>query len=203
MLVFSSCTDRWFIHLFDISLRDNCGYRGPTPYWDWSRDHADLFHSPIFEDSPEYGLGGTGDCDSTDCIVTTGAFAAGNFELAWPVQHSLRRNLTLLTGWFEHEQPQNRTLGPETVRNWTEQTKGDFFRFQHAMEALHDHVHNFVGGDLSGDCPKVVPEEACHGLADKFTPNDPLFWLHHVQLDRLWSRVCTYLSLSLSLSFPQ
>lgn len=200
MVVFSSCTDRWFIHLFDISLRDNCGYRGPTPYWDWSRDHADLFHSPIFEDSPEYGLGGTGDCDSTDCIVTTGAFAAGNFELAWPVQHSLRRNLTLLTGWFEHEQPQNRTLGPETVRNWTEQTKGDFFRFQHAMEALHDHVHNFVGGDLSGDCPKVVPEEACHGLADKFTPNDPLFWLHHVQLDRLWSRVCTYLSLFLSLS---
>lgn len=65
------------------------------------------------------------------------------------------------------------------------------------MEALHDHVHNFVGGDLSGDCPKVMPEEACHGLADKFTPNDPLFWLHHGQLDRLWSRVCTYLSLSL------
>ncbi|PWY94454.1 monooxygenase-like protein [Aspergillus sclerotioniger CBS 115572] len=183
---------RWFTYLFDTSLRHTCGYSGPTPYWDWSRDHADLFSSPVFEDSPEYGLGGTGDCDSSpeaDCTVTTGAFApsAGNFELAWPIRHSLRRNLTLITGWYPHEQPQNRTLGPDFVRNLTEQTTGDFFRFQHAMELLHNHVHNFVGGDLAGDCPKVLPEEDCQGMAISFTPNDPLFWLHHAQLDRLWS----------------
>lgn len=190
--------DRWFTHLFDASLRRTCGYSGPTPYWDWSRDHADLFRSPVFDDSPAYGLGGTGDCDSSpeaDCVVTTGAFApsAGNLdmelELAWPVPHPLRRNLTLLTGWFAHELPQNRTLGPEFVRNATEQTTGDFYRFQRAMTRLHNHVHNFVGGDLAGDCPKALPEEDCRGMAVSFTPNDPLFWLHHAQLDRLWSEV--------------
>lgn len=198
--------DRWFTYLFDTSLRHNCGYSGPTPYWDWSRDHADLFGSAVFEDSPEYGLGGTGDCNSSpnaDCTVTTGAFAAstGNFELAWPIPHALRRNLTLITGWYPNELPQNRTLGPDFVRNSTEQTTGDFFRFQHAMTLLHNHVHNFVGGDLAGDCPKGLPEEDCQGMAVSFTPNDPLFWLHHAQLDRLWSRVCaleTHATFSLS-----
>ncbi|KAJ5585863.1 Di-copper centre-containing protein [Penicillium hetheringtonii] len=183
---------RWFTHLFDATLRRNCGYNGPTPYWDWSRDHTDLFSSPVFEDSPVYGLGGTGDCypsPGTDCIVNTGAFSlsTGNFKLSWPIPHSLRRNLTLITGWFDHEQPQNSTLGPEFVRNVTEKTKGDFFRFQYAMALLHNHVHNFIGGDLAGDCPKILPKKDCQGMAISFTPNDPLFWLHHAQLDRLWN----------------
>ncbi|OHE92547.1 monooxygenase [Colletotrichum orchidophilum] len=180
---------RWFLYLFETSLRQTCGYSGPTPYWDWSRDHADLVGSPVFEESPEYGLGGTGDCISSpeaDCMVTTGAFAS--FELAWPIPHPLRRNLTLITGWFDHELPQNSTLGPDMVRNLTEQNTGDFYKFQHAMEMMHNHVHNFVGGDLAGDCPKILPEEDCQDLAIGFTPNDPLFWLHHAQLDRLWSK---------------
>lgn len=186
--------DRWFLYLFDASLRQSCGYSGPTPYWDWSRDHADLFHSPVFEDSAEYGLGGTGDCGSSpeaDCVVTTGAFApsTGNFELAWPIPHRLRRNLTLITGWYAHERPQNSTLGPEFVRNSTQQTTGDFFRFQYAMTLMHNHVHNFVGGDLAGDCPKALPKEDCQDMGISFTPNEPLFWLHHAQLDRLWSEV--------------
>lgn len=100
----------------------------------------------------------------------------------------LRRNLTLITGWFAHERPQNRTLGPEFVRNSTEKTTGDFFRFQYAMTQMHNHVHNFVGGDLAGDCPKNLQED-CQGMASSFTPNDPLFWLHHAQLDRLWNEV--------------
>ncbi|TDZ36775.1 Tyrosinase ustQ [Colletotrichum spinosum] len=176
---------RWFLYLFDTSLRRTCGYSGPTPYWDWSRDHADLAGSPVFEESPEYGLGGTGNCEA-DCIVTTGAFA--NFELAWPIPHQLRRNMTLITGWFDHEQPQNRTLGPEFVRKSIERHTGDYFSFQHAMELMHNHVHNFVGGDLAGDCPKALPEEDCRDLAVSFTPNDPIFWLHHAQLDRLWNK---------------
>ncbi|KAH3981818.1 hypothetical protein HBI70_152860 [Parastagonospora nodorum] len=179
---------RWFIYLFDTSLRQTCGYSGPTPYWDWSRDHADLFNSPVFEDSPEYGLGRTGDPEA-DCTVTTGAFASssGDFQLAWPIRHRLRRNLTLITGWYPHELPQNRTLGLESVRDLIEKTTGDFYKFQYAMTQMHNHVHDFVGGDLAGDCPDTLPEADCQGMAMSFTPNDPLFWLHHVQLDRLWS----------------
>ncbi|MFP3986474.1 tyrosinase family protein [Streptomyces sp. E11-3] len=35
----------------------------------------------------------------------------------------------------------------------------------------HDSGHNFVGGHMSGG----------------FSPNDPIFWLHHSNVDRLWA----------------
>lgn len=189
-------TDRWFVHLFDTSMRETCRYTGPTPYWDWTRDHADLFNSPVFDASPEHGLGGTGICQSSfsgeaDCTVATGALASslGNFELAWPVAHGLRRNLTLFTGWFPHEKPLNTTLTPGFIRDATEKTTGDFFAFQQELTESHNAVHNFVGADLAGVCPNSMPSDDCNGMTQAFTPNDPLFWLHHAQLDRLWDKV--------------
>jgi len=180
---------RWFLYIFDSTLRDGCGYSGPTPYWDWSRDSADLLSSPIFETDPAHGLGHSGDCTSapsSDCVVQDGAFAPANshFSLSYPVRHNLRRNLTLITGWFEHEHPANETISLANIRNITERTTGDFFRFQFAMTQMHNHLHNFVGGDLAGTCPKAIPEDKCE---EGYTPNEPLFWLHHAQLDRLWS----------------
>lgn len=44
------------------------------------------------------------------------------------------------------------------------------FRFRLEYD-LHNLVHRYVGGDM--------------GLAS--SPNDPVFWLHHCNLDRLWS----------------
>lgn len=37
--------------------------------------------------------------------------------------------------------------------------------------ATHNRGHNFVGGHMSG----------------AFSPNDPVFWLHHAGVDRLWA----------------
>jgi hypothetical protein len=58
---------------------------------------------------------------------------------------------------------------------------------------------------LAGDCPKVLPKEDCEGMTVSFTPNNPLFSLHHAQLDRLWSskvRFPTVLNPSLHATFP-
>jgi tyrosinase len=46
-----------------------------------------------------------------------------------------------------------------------------FTAFQSAIEgAVHASVHNAVGGDM----------------ATAASPSDPLFWLHHANIDRLW-----------------
>ena len=47
-----------------------------------------------------------------------------------------------------------------------------FQTFQRTLEgAVHAGVHNAVGGDM----------------ASASSPSDPLFWLHHANIDRLWS----------------
>ena len=44
--------------------------------------------------------------------------------------------------------------------------------FQRTLEGpVHGGVHNAVGGDMAGPS----------------SPSDPLFWLHHVNLDRIWA----------------
>ncbi|KAG2024173.1 tyrosinase central domain-containing protein [Coprinopsis cinerea AmutBmut pab1-1] len=52
---------RHFVTLYTNALREECGYRGPTPYWDWTLDaHAPVpfVDSPIFD--PILGFGGNG-----------------------------------------------------------------------------------------------------------------------------------------------
>lgn len=47
-----------------------------------------------------------------------------------------------------------------------------FSFFQRALEGpVHGGVHNAVGGDMAGAS----------------SPSDPLFWLHHANIDRIWS----------------
>ncbi|OLC69065.1 MAG: hypothetical protein AUH69_00090 [Actinobacteria bacterium 13_1_40CM_4_65_12] len=48
-----------------------------------------------------------------------------------------------------------------------------FTAFQGAIEgAVHGSVHNAVGGDM----------------ATAASPSDPLFWLHHANIGRLWAK---------------
>ncbi len=50
---------------------------------------------------------------------------------------------------------------------------GTFRTFQRTLEgAIHAGVHNAVGGDLAGSS----------------SPSDPLFWLHHANIDRIWAQ---------------
>lgn len=49
---------RYFILLYENSLRENCNYTGALPYWDWVLDWKDVTLSPVFD--AELGFGGDG-----------------------------------------------------------------------------------------------------------------------------------------------
>ncbi len=46
-----------------------------------------------------------------------------------------------------------------------------FIPFQKKLEAIHNSTHRYVGGQMQSTA----------------SPTDPLFWLHHANIDRLWS----------------
>jgi tyrosinase len=50
--------------------------------------------------------------------------------------------------------------------------KASFVGFQRSLEAVHGAVHDAVGGTMAGSG----------------SPGDPLFWLHHANVDRLWDQ---------------
>ncbi|KAJ1657858.1 hypothetical protein IWQ61_002802 [Dispira simplex] len=128
-------------------------------YWDWSIDSADPSSSPIWD---TYGGTGTG----ADQCVTTGQFANWQvqYDLNGTQPHCLRRNFNRGT-----------TLGPVFPPEYLEQTSRDTNNYTDWWNTLergpHGIVHGFIGGDM----------------LDMASPNDPVFWLHHTFLDKLWS----------------
>ncbi|KAJ9476239.1 Tyrosinase_Cu-bd domain-containing protein [Pseudozyma hubeiensis] len=159
---------RRFVQARERALR-SCGYTGPTPYWDWTKaaDTGKPKIDPVF--STQKGFGGNGD-QNKDGAVTKGPF--GNFTVDMregdsdtPLYdpHLLRRELDdnpVLIGLF----------------NSTAVAKGQviptFNDYRYYLEGTpHGAVHQYIAGDM----------------APSQSPNDPLFFLHHAQVDRLWA----------------
>jgi tyrosinase len=81
-------------------------------------------------------------------------------------------NPALLASWGVTRQ-WNPSLLPQPADVTALNGFSTFTAFQSAIEgAVHGGVHNAVGGDM----------------ATAASPSDPLFWLHHANIDRLWSK---------------
>ncbi len=182
---------RVFLHLLEKDLQEVSGdLELAIPYWDISASDADT--SIWTEDF----LGGSGN-PNNDHILETGAFAfdAGN----WPLRvrnlqverdDKLRRALGVgISGNFPTVQRMREILSlipydipPYEVTNSTNQ---NMFRRQMEGGAIHGIGHNWVGG------ARVVngQTESIGSMANVWTsPNDPVFFLHHCNIDRLWSK---------------
>ncbi|TXS34386.1 tyrosinase family protein [Streptomyces sp. ms191] len=141
------------------------------PYWDWTADRTS--RSSLW--APDF-LGGTG--RARDGQVTDGAFArTGN---RWTInvrvdgRDFLRRDLGAggrqLPTWAEVDS----VLAMETYDTapWNSSSDG----FRNHLEGwrgvnLHNRVHVWVGGQMGTGV----------------SPNDPVFWLHHAFIDKLWA----------------
>ncbi|WP_327683588.1 tyrosinase MelC2 [Kitasatospora sp. NBC_00458] len=141
------------------------------PYWDWTADRSTT--SSLWDAD---FLGGNG--RSGDNRVTTGAFAfsTGN----WPLNVNtdsrtyLRRQLGTGVAQLPTRADAESVLAITTydAAPWNSSSSG----FRNNLEGwrgvnLHNRVHVWVGGQM----------------ATGVSPNDPVFWLHHCFVDKLWS----------------
>ncbi|KAJ7150509.1 Di-copper centre-containing protein [Mycena crocata] len=182
---------RWYVYGFDAALRNRCGYRGPSPYWDWTQDASDFFNSPFFQDSdPVSGLGGWGVPDMQFRVVDGAFSASSGFQLAYPFPHTLRRNFTLYPPMQElfpfpdflwnQTCTANESFTKPVVQSLIDGYIGDFKGMQAKMEGVdgpHANVHFMVNGDLGGACPSDAPPGCTPG---------PTFPQRLQMVDRIW-----------------
>lgn len=150
------------------------------PYWDWAADARlpDPRQSPLWAEDL---MGGSGNPEN-NFVVEDGPFTQEHWETIdedGNPDGGLRRNL----GGSE------RASTLPTVRDVKEALKVDIYdsppwnmtsepSFRNQLEGfingpqLHNRVHGWVGGHMG-----FVP----------IAPNDPVFFLHHANVDRIWA----------------
>ncbi|CAE6356956.1 unnamed protein product [Rhizoctonia solani] len=189
---------RWYLQSWTDALRTQCGYKGVTPYWAWEFDTANFEKSTIFNSDKTSGLGTWGD-PNDDYTIKDGGFT--NLTFAYPVPHRLRRKYVPFPYMappgvdpslypYDTFKGANLTFTLGEVLKLLAQPTGNFKKFQYYMEqaqSMHTSVHMVLGGDLGGLCPKnATPAQCPFSGAPTISPNEPMFFLHHGNIDRLW-----------------
>ncbi|TEB20570.1 Di-copper centre-containing protein [Coprinellus micaceus] len=180
----------WHRHLgtlYGNALRDECGYKGPIAdsFWDWTRDadrtDVPLKDSPIFD--PVYGFGGDG--------------VPGTYT---PPRDPLGGNMgfgpqgCIADGPFKDRLS---NLGPGRLATKHCIVRGiqDFWRNtvlssivkkvleSKTYEDFRIIVDSFVTGPIHGGGHGIVGGEMLNIYS---AGADPLFYLHHANLDRVW-----------------
>ncbi|TLS22172.1 uncharacterized protein PpBr36_10017 [Pyricularia pennisetigena] len=177
---------RWFLYLYEQDLR-KCGYEGPLAYWDWTLDHQDLPNASIWD--PVSGIGGDGVVPQgvsrrQNALADYGVdrsqpvyyFCVGDgpfkdlkveYKRSENVPHCLTRNFNNgnnfpgdMNGW---------AVSPSSIASVM--AKPNYDEFRQWLEGLpHGAIHSAISGDMGPSS----------------SPNDPVFYLHHAQVDRLW-----------------
>jgi tyrosinase len=130
------------------------------PYWNEPADAATFPDVAVFD--PKTGFGGNG--SSTDHCVTDGPFA----------------NLTLRV---------NRDL---TTSDHCLTRNFNTCSFKFAVQANVDECQNKTTWQTWRTCTEAIPHASGHGgvgalmQSVPLSPGDPIFWLHHTYLDKLW-----------------
>lgn len=197
---------RYFTWTYEQALRNECGYTGYQPYWNWGKSAFDPVNSPLFDGSA-YSMSGNGVYEAHNCTnalptglncippgngggcVETGPFKNMKVNLG-PVSPTLAEPEVIATGAGTAYNPRclKRDVSVWVSSQWnTDQNSTDLITkqkdiasFQTNMQGdfasgfygVHTGGHFTIGGDPGGDI---------------FTsPGDPMFWLHHAQIDRTW-----------------
>ncbi|KAK4185499.1 hypothetical protein QBC35DRAFT_524890 [Podospora australis] len=150
---------RYYLKIFENLLQE-CGYNGPLAYWDETRDAGKFSSSPVFDTTTGFGGSGKG---AQNC-VQDGPFA----------------NLTVNIGPGFKSQPRcvnrritNALSGQCGSSYVATALKGD--TYEKALDAIYSGPHLF------GHMALAMMD------GDSITSSgDPLFFLHHSFVDKMW-----------------
>ncbi|TEB22510.1 Di-copper centre-containing protein [Coprinellus micaceus] len=183
----------WHRHLgtlYGRALQEECGYDGPTTYWDWTRDDMSLplLNSPIFDSAT--GFGGDG-VEGTYTLPSDPNNQTGIFPFPGQQASKIWKGCVQdgpFKDWVVHLGPGRMNTAHCLVRGVNEfmrsaytaasvenvLSSNSFESFRLIIDRLpgvHGGGHAMVGGEMTNTYSAGA---------------DPLFYLHHGGLDRLW-----------------
>jgi len=152
---------RYFLTQYELQLQ-KVNPSIMLPYWNWPMDSQRPEASPIWE---SFGSNGANGC------VTDGPFK--DWKPAFREPNAQLGNC-LVREWNDSELKRD-TIGafdaPESINAILSQSN-DFDTMAKFVEGRpHAIVHNNIGGDMMS----------------MFSPNDPIFYMHHGMIDKLWA----------------
>jgi hypothetical protein len=150
---------RYYTVVLERELQRVSGQPIALPYWDWNKDSQAPELAKVWGKDPlSFGISGE---DAQGC-VKSGAFA--NYQVLYPSPRCLTRR------WSAGTKMSALTSTDVFERILSDAKTFDQCRTQ--IEGPHGTVHVNIGGDM--------------GVMN--SPNDPIFFLHHANVDRLWNR---------------
>ncbi|RMZ75161.1 hypothetical protein DV737_g5425, partial [Chaetothyriales sp. CBS 132003] len=199
---------RYFTWSFEQALRNECGYTGYQPYWNWGKYAFDLLNSPLFDGS-DVSMSGNGQYEEHGCTdalptglncipagsgggcVNTGPFKNYTVNLG-PVSPTLD-----IAGIIDYNSTDPLGYNPRCLRrdistwvssNWTKDADvydlvtnyTDILSFQDRMQG------NFTAGFYGVHTGGHFTTGGDPGGDLYASPGEPAFFLHHAQIDRTW-----------------
>ncbi|KAI8289636.1 Tyrosinase ustQ [Colletotrichum sp. SAR11_57] len=157
---------RWYMTVQETLLRNECGYTGPMPrYWDEQAEQAEgpLESASILNGSATAGFGST-TLDENGC-VTDGPYTNVRLTLDTELNRVEPVCLSRLFKQNQYEQTAQKIIDACLALD-------NYVDFNNCLGASpHTGGHYAIGGTM--DDPSL-------------SPGDPLFFLHHTNLDRIW-----------------
>ncbi|KAF4635209.1 hypothetical protein G7Y89_g2881 [Cudoniella acicularis] len=185
---------RYLQSAYENALRDECGYTGGHPYWDWSAGDATPGSNVLFSGG-EGSIGGNGEKIKHNASVVTVPTVPPRVGLIPPgtgggcVTDGPFANMIINLGPFGPPQSTtaftynprcvtrdfrpgstNNTMNYSNITSMLSQP--NLHDFQALMEGVHASGHVGIGG---------LNDDLYAGTGD------PAFWFHHAQVDHTWT----------------
>ncbi|KAF7716748.1 Tyrosinase central domain-containing protein [Penicillium ucsense] len=199
---------RRFVWLWEKALREECGYQGHQPYWNWALSANNLSASPLFDGS-DTSLSGDGEPlenrnetitlaptnvtipnGSGGGCVTNGPFA--NITLNLPDLDSAPGDVFPKNAFAYTPRCLTRNLNSFMAQDFTSQTDVDRLLSSPDIVTLQQYMDVSVWPELR-EAGIMGAHPAAHmqlgrAMDDFWTaPQEPAFMLHHAMVDRVWT----------------
>ncbi|KAI5854711.1 hypothetical protein BZA05DRAFT_434947 [Tricharina praecox] len=183
---------RYFVWVYENALRKQCGYEGTQPYWDYSLDShpGELRDSPIFD--VEHGFGGAGESVGPFPEMPPGlpTGSGGGCQKDGPFKdwtiHIAVRNFTEL----RDDRCLTRSINEKVGRNWCTREVEEVVKRQPDYISMYQNLQGALGpyDQYFGlhPCGHFIAGGPKAGADIYLGPVDPLFYLHHANIDRIW-----------------